>query len=107
VLQYKKRTIWEKNVIELYRPVHCPDCTKIEETLKELVVAHKIITLEPGQFAAELTPNTPLPAIKYEGQIIAGQVAIDAYLVDLEKIVADWRRFQSDACYIDDDGNVC
>lgn len=94
-------------MIELYRPVHCPDCTKIEEALKELVVAHKIITLEPGRPATELTPDTPLPAIKDEGQIITGQAAIDAYLVNLEKIVADWRRFQSDACYIDDNGGIC
>jgi glutaredoxin len=94
-------------MIELYRPVFCPDCTKIEEVLKELVVAHKIITLEPGQSAATLMPNTPLPAIKDEGQIITGPAAIDAYLAELEEIVADWRRFQSDACYIDDDGNVC
>jgi len=94
-------------MIELFRPVHCPGCTKIEETLKELVVAHKIITLEAGQPAAELTPGTLLPAIKDEGQIITGQAAIDSYLVDLEKIVADWRQFQSDACYIDDGGNVC
>jgi glutaredoxin len=94
-------------MIELYRPVHCPDCTKIEETLKELVVAHKIITLESGQSMAKLTPGTPLPAIKDNEQIFTGQAAIDAYLADLEKIVADWRRFQSDACYIDDDGKIC
>ena len=94
-------------MIELYRPVHCPDCTKIEETLKELVVAHKIITMEPGQSIASLMPDTPLPAIKDEGQIITGQAAIEAYLVRLEKIVADWRRFQSDACYIDENRGVC
>ena len=94
-------------MIEFYRPVHCPDCTRIEETLRELVVAHKIIRLEPGQSALTLAPGTPLPAIKDEGQIITGQTAIDAYLVDLEKIVTDWRRFQSDACYIDDDGGIC
>ena len=94
-------------MIELYRPIYCPDCIKIEETLQELVVAHKIITLEPGQFATESTPDTPLPAIKDEGQIITGQAAIGAYLVELEKVVTDWRRFQSDACYIDDNGDVC
>ena len=94
-------------MIELYRPIHCPDCIKIEETLQELVVAHKIIMLESGQTTAALTPNTPLPAIKDEGQIITGQAAIEAYLVRLEKIVADWRRFQSDACYIDENRGVC
>ena len=94
-------------MIEFYRPAHCPDCYKIEEALKELVVAHKIITLEPGQTAADLTPHTPLPAIKDEGQVITGRAAIDAYLTDLEKVVADWRRFQGDACYIDDNGDVC
>jgi len=94
-------------LIEFYRPAHCPDCHKIEEALKELVVAHKIITLEPGQSASTLTPHTPLPAIKDEGRVITGRAAIDAYLVDLEKIVAHWRRFQGDACYIDDNGDVC
>jgi hypothetical protein len=47
-----------------------------------------------------------LPAIRDNGQMINGPAAISAYLKDLEKFVADWRRFQSDSCYIDD-GEVC
>ena len=94
-------------MIELYRPANCPDCNKIEETLKELVVAHKIVTIKPDQHSAEISPDIPLPAIKDEGNIISGPAAIDNYLVELEQIVANWRRFQSDACYIDEDGNGC
>ena len=94
-------------MIEFYRPIHCPDCARIEETLKDLVVAHKVITLEPNQTTPQLTPDTPLPAIKDEGQIISGQAEIAAYLLHLEQIVADWRRFQSDACYVDEHSNIC
>ncbi len=94
-------------MIELYRPTNCPTCAGIVSALKELVVAHKIIVVEPGQQPDTLAADTPLPAIRDEGQIISGQEAITTYLWELEKIVADWRRFQSDACYIDDNGDTC
>lgn len=94
-------------MIELYRPVNCPACADIETTLKELVVAHKVITVEAGQVTAELNGNVALPAIKENGQIISGPASIAAYLKDLEKFVANWQRFQSDSCYIDDEGESC
>ncbi len=94
-------------MIELYRPTNCPDCAGIEEMLEELVVAHKIITLESDETTPQLTPNTPLPALKDEGKIVSGYEAINAYLIELEQIVADWRRFQGDACYINDSGEIC
>ena len=94
-------------MIYVYKPTNCADCANIEETLKELVVAHKIITLQPGQQTDALTPDTPLPAIKDQGEIITGKAEIAVYLLKLEKIVADWRRFQSDACYVDEDSGIC
>ena len=94
-------------MIELYRPSDCAACAEIEEALKDLVIAHKIIKVTPGQPLDALTPDTPLPAIKENGRIISGQAELTAYLSELEKFVADWQRFQADACYIDDDGETC
>jgi hypothetical protein len=94
-------------MIELYRPVECAICAEIEAALKEMVVAHKVIVVEKNQNSEILPPETPLPALKENGQIISGQGAIVAHLQELEKFVANWRRFQADSCYLDDDGRMC
>ncbi len=94
-------------MIELYRPVDCLTCIDIEVALKEMVVAHKIMIVSEDDTPDCLPANTPLPALKDNGEIITGQPAITAHLKELEEFVAEWRRFQSDACYIDDDGETC
>ncbi|MBE7549610.1 MAG: hypothetical protein HS126_00845 [Anaerolineales bacterium] len=94
-------------MIKLYRPSDCPACTDIEATLQELVVAHQIIMIEEDKLRNDLGQEIALPAINDNGQIISGPAAISAYLKELENFVADWRRFQSDSCYIDDNGQAC
>ena len=94
-------------MIKLYRPVDCPSCDDIEGMLKELVVAHKVIVVEAGQQVDDLSLPVLLPVIKDNGQMISGPAAISTYLKDLEKFVVDWGRFQSDSCYISDDGKPC
>lgn len=94
-------------MIKLYRPNDCPACADIEAALQELVVAHQVIRVEEDKQQNDLAPEVALPAIKDNDQIISGSAAISAYLKELEKFVADWRRFQSDSCYIDDSGQIC
>jgi hypothetical protein len=94
-------------MIEFYRPADCENCEIIEEALTEMVIAHKVIVVEPGQPPKGLPAGTPLPALVDNGQIFTGSAELAAHLKELEKVVADWPRFQSDACYIDDDGEVC
>lgn len=89
-------------MIKLYRPSDCPACADIEAVLQELVVAHQVITVEEDKLRNDLSSEVVLPAIKDNGQIISGSAAISAYLKELEKFVADWRRFQSDSCYTDE-----
>ena len=94
-------------MIELYRPIDCSDCAEYEDALREMVVAHKIITVEPGLRPESLPPQTPLPAIKEDQTIISGPEAIQSYLKALARFVRDWQRFQGDACYVNDDGTTC
>ncbi|MBI1881210.1 MAG: hypothetical protein HYR94_23770 [Chloroflexi bacterium] len=94
-------------MIKLYRPVNCLDCADIEAVLQELVVAHKVIVVEAGQSVDDLDVGVALPAIADNGQTISGPAAISAYLKELANFVADWRRFQSDSCYLGEDGKAC
>ena len=93
-------------MIELYRPLDCPACAEIEEALAEMVLARKIITVEPGQQPDGLPMGTPLPAIKDEGQVISEPAAIKDYLAELERIAHEWRKYQSDTCYTDESGDL-
>jgi hypothetical protein len=74
--------------------------------LRELVIAHQVIKVEEGQDET-LPPGTSLPAFREGDRVVSGAAAIALYLRELEKSVADWRRFQSDSCYLDDAGQVC
>ena len=94
-------------MIELYRHTTCSICDDFEAACKEMVIAHKVIPVPPAQITKTLPTGIDLPTLKDSGQMITGQTAIAAHLKDLEKFVADWRRFQGDACYVDDDGEIC
>lgn len=94
-------------MIELYRPVDCPTCADLEAALREMVVAHRVIVIEENQIPAELGPDISLPALKENGQIVYGAEAIAAYMRELERFVVNWRRFQSDSCYIDEEVQTC
>jgi glutaredoxin len=94
-------------MIELYRSEDCPACADIEATLQELVVAHRVIIVAKGQKPADLSPDISLPVIKENGQLICDAAGVAVYLRELERFVINWRRFQSDSCYINDDGQIC
>ena len=59
-------------MIEFYRPVDCPTCAGVEEALKEMVIAHKVIIVPANEQPDSLPPGTPLPAIKDSREIITG-----------------------------------
>ncbi len=94
-------------MIELYQLANSAAGMEIEEALKELVLAHQVITVKSGETFVDLPANTPLPALKDEGKIITGQDELKTHLRYLEQVAEDWRRFQSDSCYIDADGEHC
>lgn len=89
-------------MIEFYRPISCESCTRIEAALQEMVIAHKVIIVEPGQSDHGLSPSITLPAFKEKSRVISGQANIKAYLHELEVFTERWRLFQSDSCYCDE-----
>ncbi len=91
-------------MIELYRKQNCYFCDEIEEEIKEFVISHNVINVEKNK---DFPNEIPLPAIKDNGKMISGYEEIKKYMNDLKKFVDLWRKYQVDACYIDDDGEIC
>lgn len=94
-------------MLTLYRPPNCPTCAAFEDILKELVVAHRVVVVSPERLVEGLGSGVRPPALQDNGQTITGHEAIAAHLKELEAFVAAWRKFESDACYIDDEGETC
>ena len=72
----------------------------ITAQLDDLVVAYAQRISEADSVPAAL------PAIEDGGRWYSGD-EVPGYLAELRRDLAAWRKFQSDACYIDDDGSVC
>lgn len=85
-------------MIVLHRAQHSPRADWIEERLQQLAVGYQVKIL--GSEAADR------PVI-WDQRRIEGEAALVRYLEELEKFVAEWRKFESDACYLEDDGTVC
>jgi len=92
-------------MLTFYRNDDCPACDSVAETLAETTLAHKVVA--PGEIDAEKQPpgGAEPPVLVEDGQSFAGHDAIRRRLDELEDIAADWSRYQSDACYCDDEGN--
>lgn len=76
----------------------------IVERLDEMVLAHRVVEVSsPG----EVTSASELPTLKDGERTISGIRAIEQYLLKLQDQSDEWRRFQSDACYLDEEGEPC
>ncbi len=87
-------------MIEVHVSPQAPGTSEIERTLTELVVAHRVVTAEADGVPVEL------PAVFENGRWY-GAGELDRYLADLRSTVGLWRKYQSDACYVEDDGSIC
>jgi hypothetical protein len=87
-------------MIELQRSGDSPEADAIEERLRDLVVAHTVVVVDAEGADADL------PVVR-DGDITARGSDIPVFLDQLTRDMAEWAHFQSDACYIEDDGSVC
>lgn len=92
-------------MITLYRHPDDARADEIQEALDEMVIAYETETIENESSTPEDIPD--LPALRDEGEVVTGEAALRAHLDDLRDLMADWDRFQSDACYVEDDGTIC
>ncbi len=94
-------------MITFFRIEGCRQSDAIQEALEEMSLAHQVVRLSSaGQRHAGLPEGISPPALLDDGQCFEGYSAILRRLEQLREFKADWERFQSDACYCDDDGNA-
>jgi hypothetical protein len=93
-------------MITFFRTPDCPGCGEIQDILEELCLAHKVILLQGNNNISELPQGTHPPVLVDGDEVIQGPEAIVAHLEWLEGFKALWEKYQSDACYCDEEGRV-
>lgn len=88
-------------MIELHVPEGGGEAAaEIAARLDDLVVAYDRIESTRGD------SPVGLPAVRDGDRWIALE-EVPSYLDELRALLAKWRKYQSDACYVEDDGSTC
>lgn len=95
-------------MITLFRTADCPRCRRIQDALEDLAVAHRVVVVVEGRagLPAEVASAERLPVLLDDGERFVGAEAILKHLEGLEAFSALWYKFQSDACYCDEEDGV-
>ena len=92
-------------MITLYRRPDSTDADEIQSVLDEIVIAYETEVVRDKDALPDDVPD--LPALRDDEEVVTGDAALEEHLEDLRSLMAEWDRFQSDACYIEDDGTIC
>jgi hypothetical protein len=92
-------------MITLYRRPNSDSADEIQEALDEMVIAYETEIVSDDSARPADVPT--LPALRDDEEVITDPEALDAHLEELRELMHDWDRFQSDACYIEEDGSIC
>jgi len=92
-------------MITLYRRANDPWADEIQEALDEMAIAYETGTIDDSTSPPDDVPA--LSVLRDEGEIVTGEQALCDHLDALRDLLADWDRFQSDACYAEEDGSIC
>lgn len=94
-------------MITFFRTKKCRGCSAIQEALEELCIAHKVILVDDDHGHTSSLPAGTRPPVLVDGdEIVQGIDGILVHLQELEDFKALWEKFQSDACYCDEMGNI-
>ena len=92
-------------MIKLYREENSPQADMIEAEFRDIVLGYDRVVVDEKQ-AAQLFDDATLPVITNNERVVSGD-GIPSYIKELKRLMREWQRFQSDACYVDDDGETC
>lgn len=92
-------------MVTLYRRAEDPWADEIQNALDQMVIAYETDIVEDTTSLPEDVPD--LPALRDDEEVVTGEDALETRLESLRQLMDDWDRFQSDACYIEEDGTIC
>ena len=94
-------------MIEVFREQESAQGDWIEAELREMVLGYERVITTPEGAQHVLGSQHSLPAIKNGERIASGRDELMVYLEELEDLARQWRAFQGDWCYVDDQGELC
>ena len=92
-------------MITLYRRPDSAPADEIQEALDEMVIAYETEVVAHNTALPADVPS--LPALRDDEQVVTEPEALNDHIEKLQELMRDWNRFQSDACYIEEDGSIC
>jgi len=92
-------------MVTLYRNPDDPWADEIQDALDKMVIAYETEMIDSENEGPDDVPS--LPALRDDDEVVTGDTALRKHLDHLRELMNDWDRFQSDACYVEDDGTVC
>lgn len=92
-------------MITLYRHPDDAWADELEEALDEMVIAYETETITQETNRPDDVPE--LPALRDDDEVVFGETDLRHRIRELRDLMGKWDRFQSDACYIEDDGSIC
>lgn len=93
-------------MITFFATSGCSGCRAIRETLEELSLAREMVEVDAPGGAQALPSGLDPPVLVDDHDTFQGHHRILAHLEALADFKAAWEKFQSDACYCDDEGQV-
>ena len=92
-------------MIKIYCEENSQQADMIEAEFRELVLGYDRVVIDDKE-STRLFDDATLPVITNNDRFVSGD-EIPAYIKELKQLMRDWQRFQSDACYVDEDGETC
>ena len=94
-------------MLTLYRAPACPRCSGIQEVLEELAIAHQVVEVRTAaDLPEDLRSAGAVPILLDGDEVFLGSDRILEHVEKLKDFKALWYKYQSDACYCDDQGNI-
>ena len=92
-------------MIKMYREEKSAYADTLEAEFRDLVLGYDRVVIDAKEAVQAFGADVSLPVLTDNARIVSGD-QIPAYIKELTQLIHSWRRFQSDCCYIDDDGET-
>lgn len=92
-------------MIKLYREEKSAHADTIEAEFRELVLGYDRVLIDSKKAIQLFGVDVALPVLTDNARMVRGD-QIPVYIKELTQLIHSWRRFQSDCCYVDDDGET-
>jgi len=94
-------------MLTLYRTPACPRCNGIQEVLEELAIALRVVEVRTAADLPEDVRSAGTVPVLVDGdEVHVGADRILEHVEELKDFKERWYKYQSDACYCDDQGNT-